>query len=46
MNHPTTIIKTKEDKPNYAKALKEAKLKMIDEDMHPFYWGGFVVLGL
>ncbi|HIP36221.1 MAG TPA: CHAT domain-containing protein [Crocinitomix sp.] len=34
------------EKPNYALALKEAKLKMIGEDMHPFYWGGFVVLGL
>lgn len=34
------------EKPNYALALKKAKLKMIDEDMHPFYWGGFVVLGL
>ena len=34
------------EKPNYALALKEAKLKMIDENMHPFYWGGFVMLGL
>jgi len=34
------------EKPNYALALKEAKLKMIEEDIHPFYWGGFVVLGL
>jgi len=34
------------ENPNYALALKEAKLKMIEEDMHPFYWGGFVVLGL
>jgi len=39
-------IKEQEEKPNYAKALKEAKLKMIREGKHPFYWGGFVVLGL
>ena len=32
------------DTKNYAKALREAKLKMIDD--HPFYWAGFVVNGL
>jgi len=31
---------------NYAKALKAAKLKMIEEDRHPFYWGAFIVSGL
>jgi len=31
---------------NYARALREAKLKMIDEGRHPFYWGGFVLNGL
>ena len=31
---------------NYAKALKAAKLKMIKEGRHPFYWGAFVVSGL
>ena len=30
----------------YAKALKAAKLKMIAERRHPFYWGAFVVSGL
>jgi len=33
-------------KKNYAKALKAAKLKMIEEGRHPFYWGAFVVSGL
>jgi CHAT domain-containing protein len=31
---------------NYAEALKTAKLKMITEGRHPFYWGAFVVSGL
>ena len=31
---------------NYAKALKEAKLKMIEKGMHPFFWAPFVVSGL
>ena len=31
---------------NYAEALKAAKLKMIEENRHPFYWGAFVVSGL
>ncbi len=31
---------------NYAKALKAAKLKMIKEGRHPFYWAAFVVNGL
>jgi CHAT domain-containing protein len=36
----------KENK-NYAEALRAAKLKMIIEGRHPFYWGGaFVVSGL
>ena len=35
----------KENK-NYAEALKTAKLKMIEEGRHPFYWGAFVVSGL
>jgi len=37
--------KMKENK-NYAKALKAAKLKMIKEGKHPFYWAAFVVSGL
>lgn len=32
--------------PSYAKALKAAKLKMIENDIHPFYWAAFVVNGL
>jgi CHAT domain-containing protein len=31
---------------NYAQALKKAKLKMIKEARHPFYWAAFVVSGL
>jgi len=41
-----SFYKQIKEKPNYSLALKKAKLKMIDEDMHPFYWGGFVILGL
>jgi len=37
--------KMKENR-NYAKALKAAKLKMIKEGKHPFYWAAFVVSGL
>jgi len=35
-----------EEKKSYAKALKAAKLKMIREGRHPFFWGAFVVNGL
>lgn len=31
---------------NYANALKAAKLKIIEEGRHPFYWAAFVVSGL
>jgi len=31
---------------SYAKALKEAKLKMIKKNMHPFFWAPFIVNGL
>jgi len=31
--------------PIYAKALKAAKLKMIKEGKHPFFWAAFVVSG-
>jgi len=31
---------------SYSKALKEAKLEMIKQNMHPFYWAPFVVSGL
>ncbi len=34
----------KED--NYAKSLKQAKLHMIDQGRHPFYWAAFIVSGL
>ncbi len=30
----------------YAKALKAAKLRMIKENRHPFFWAAFVVSGL
>jgi CHAT domain-containing protein len=30
----------------YSSAMKEAKLKMIKDGIHPFYWGAFVVDGL
>jgi CHAT domain-containing protein len=31
---------------SYANALKAAKLKMIEEGRHPFYWAAFLVSGL
>jgi len=31
---------------SYSQALKRAKLKMIKQDMHPYYWAGFVLSGL
>jgi CHAT domain-containing protein len=36
----------KKEKSNYAKALKDAKMEMIEKNRHPFYWGGFILLGL
>jgi len=30
----------------YTTALKKAKLKMIQENMHPFYWAGFILNGV
>ena len=41
-----SFYKQIKEKPDYSLALKNAKLKMIREGKHPFYWGGFVVLGL
>jgi CHAT domain-containing protein len=31
---------------NFSQALKEAKLKMIHHNMHPFYWAAFILYGL
>ena len=31
---------------DYANALRKAKLKMIEEKLHPFYWGAFIVSGV
>ncbi len=39
-------MRGKRGEKNYAKALKSAKLKMIEQGRHPFYWGAFVVSGL
>ncbi len=33
------------DKESYSVALKRAKLKMITQGKHPFFWGGFVLVG-
>ena len=30
----------------YTTALKKAKLKMIQKNMHPFYWAGFILNGV
>jgi CHAT domain-containing protein len=42
----TSFYQEMKENKNYAKALKTAKLKMIEEEKHPFYWGAFVVNGL
>ena len=42
----TSFYQEMQENKNYAEALKAAKLKMIAEDRHPFYWGAFVVSGL
>ncbi len=42
----TSFYQEMKRNPSYAKALKAAKLKMIKQGMHPFYWAAFVVSGL
>ena len=42
----TSFYQEMKQNKNYTKALKAAKLKMIEEGRHPFYWGAFVVSGL
>ncbi len=42
----TSFYQEMKENKNYAKALKAAKLKMIAEGRHPFYWAAFVVSGL
>ena len=42
----TSFYQEMKENKNYAEALKAAKLKMIDEGRHPFYWAAFVVSGL
>jgi CHAT domain-containing protein len=31
---------------NYVKSLKEAKLRMIHENLHPYFWAPFVISGM
>jgi CHAT domain-containing protein len=31
---------------NYAQALRDAKLQMIQKGLHPFYWGAFILSGV
>ena len=42
----SSFYKEMQTKTDYASALKEAKLKMIKQNMHPFFWAPFVVNGL
>jgi CHAT domain-containing protein len=37
---------SKDNNGSYAQALKQSKLKMVADDLHPFYWAGFVLSGL
>ena len=41
-----SFYKQMQTQANYATALKQAKLEMIRQDMHPFYWGGFILNGI
>ncbi len=42
----TSFYQEMKENRNYAESLKVAKLKMIEEGRHPFYWGAFVLSGL
>jgi len=42
----SNFYKEAKESRNYAKSLKEAKLKMIKENLHPYYWSAFVIYGL
>jgi len=42
----SSFYKQMQTQPNYATALKQAKLKMIEQGMHPFFWAPFVLSGL
>ncbi len=42
----TSFYQKMQTNSNYAKALKEAKLEMIANNKHPFFWAGFVLSGL
>ena len=42
----TSFYEEMQSHSNYSKALKEAKLKMIRNNVHPFYWAGFILSGL
>ena len=30
---------------DYQKSIRDAKLKMIKQNKHPFYWAGFIISG-
>ena len=40
----TSFYQAAKDKRQYSQALRQSKLKMIDQ--HPYYWAGFVLNGL
>ena len=42
----TEFYKAAKEDRKYAKALKDSKLKLLDQGMHPFYWAAFVLSGL
>ncbi len=42
----SSFYKEMQVQPNYTKAMQEAKLKMIQKNMHPFFWAPFIVNGL
>jgi len=42
----TSFYQKMQTNSNYSKALKEAKLEMIANNKHPFFWAGFVLSGL
>jgi CHAT domain-containing protein len=42
----SSFYKEQQSAKNYSKALKKAKLKLIKQNKHPYFWAPFVLSGL
>ena len=47
VNLMSTFYEGLKDKnqPNYNTLLKNSKIEMIKQDLHPYYWAGFIING-